>query len=500
METTRQVVWLASLGDGFCKVALSTKRFARPNKAASEHSIVQSCLRGLEESEGLSQGTYSGDGGHLASGNTIIAVALIEPIAQHTCLLPMSEEEQAQYQVWRCLAQSELEGSLYWFRVLKVEPLAIPVEVDDAVGILKVRGYAFSLMSADWAAALFTEQQLQVSCNEFNIWQSFSDNKVPRIVLRLPKPFVFLVVSRAWSRLAVPDICISGGFSFLAGWPNTRDIERHEKCESGLLDLQRRFVHTAFSRLLSKAEPLEVEGPRLSLYDSAGREQLLQTLRDVAASVSGNPDLLDKVYNSARMVQAMSDEVLVHRFGHAKEPGLKGQKRSRKYDLMDMLHCYRIAGMLHSDKDLRDVFSLSCQVCLPPGLAREATSFIDGSNTDEMAVPSKSTLSRCHGRIDIAWMLHVRKRISRMMEQRGLRVFIQTDATWQGGLEYQCTLANFVAKDDLLLLHKDRCLLACAACAGFCGFATFSSSCSWHAAVKKSFPQPCLWCKLRPKP
>ncbi|CAE7253113.1 unnamed protein product [Symbiodinium necroappetens] len=55
--------------------------------------------------------------------------------------------------------------------------------------------------------------------------------------------------------------------------------------------------------------------------------------------------------------------------------------------------------MLHSDKDLRDVFSLSCQVCLPPGLAREATSFI-------------------------------------------------------GGLEYQCTLANFVAKDDLLLLHK----------------------------------------------
>ena len=435
------------MGDGFCKVAFSNKRWAMPNRAASDHSVVQSCLRALEEHEGLAEGTYSGDGGYLGSGNTIIAVALIEPIARHICLLPMSEEEKAQYQVWRCLAQADLEGSLYWFRVLKVEPLAVPVAVDKAVSFY--RGNAFSLTSEEWAATLFTVPQLGVSCDEFNIWQSFSEDKVPRLVLRLPKPFVFLVASRAWSRLAVPDI--DTGFSFLAGWPTTRSIQRYEKCESGLQDLQRGFVHTAFSQLLSEEESLP-EGPRISLHNSAGREQLLQTLQDVASAVSGNIDLLKKVYSSARMVQDMSDEILVFQHGHAKEPG-RGQ-RSHKYDLLDMLHCYRLAGLLHSDRDLKEVFSLSCQVCLPPAAAREAIAFIEGSATDEMAVPSKSTLSRCHGRVDVAWMLHVRKRISRLIEQRGLRVFVQTDATWQGGLEY-----HFVAQDDLRLLHKDSCLL-----------------------------------------
>ena len=38
----------------------------------------------------------------------------------------------------------------------------------------------------------------------------------------------------------------------------------------------------------------------------------------------------------------------------------------------------------------------------------------------------------------------------------GLRVFDQTDATWQATQEYQVTVLNFIDTMDLPLLHKDR--------------------------------------------
>ena len=38
----------------------------------------------------------------------------------------------------------------------------------------------------------------------------------------------------------------------------------------------------------------------------------------------------------------------------------------------------------------------------------------------------------------------------------GLRVFVQTDATWQAKQEYQVTVLNFIDTMDLPLLHKGR--------------------------------------------
>ena len=144
----------------------------------------------------------------------------------------------------------------------------------------------------------------------------------------------------------------------------------------------------------------------------------------------------------------MSDELLVCQQDRA----VGG---SRKYSVLDMLNCFRIAGLLHADEDLREVLGLACQVCLAPSLAAEAVAFIQGKSGETMKVPSKAALSRCRGRVDVAWMLHTRKRLDSLI-QNGLKVFVQTDATWQGGLEYQCTLAHFVAFDALLPLHEDR--------------------------------------------
>ena len=185
----------------------------------------------LESQQGLGDGAYSSDGRLSGPGNVINSIALLEPIARHTCLLHLSQEEQAQYQVWRVLAREELEGALYWFRVVKIEPLPAAVEVQRVASVHK--GRAFSLVSEEWANTLFTPQQLGMSTDAFSVWQGFSSGQPPRLLLRLPKPVVLLLVNGMWARLAVPDIQAEG-FSFLVGWPGVRDIERHEKTQTGL--------------------------------------------------------------------------------------------------------------------------------------------------------------------------------------------------------------------------------------------------------------------------
>ena len=451
-QRASQLVWLGDLGDGKSKSSSDFHKYVTPNKEAAAHPTVQSCLRQLETREGLSEGAYSGEERLLGQGNRIRALALIEPIARHTCLLPMTEEETAQYQVWRVLGRQELEGKIYWFHVRKVESLLHDVDVQDVATLY--RGRAFSLMSEDWAHALFTAEQLGITVEDFTCWQSYSGNTIPRVILRVPKAFAHLVLSKTWSRLAVPDLR-SEGFSFLAGWPGLRDLEYRQKVESGLVDLQLAFMITSFSDMCSEPPPL-VGVPCLS--SSAGRSQLLETLQEVAAALSGSErhtQVLANVYRSARAVQALSDDHLI-----CYEDKREGTKL--KFSLMDMLNCFRVAGLLHADEDLREVLELSVQVCLPSSVAREAVAFIRGNDAGRMKVPSKATLSRCRGRVDVAWMLFVRKRIANMIHQQGLKVFIQTDATWQAGLEYQCTLANFVACTDLFDLFKDRSQVSCA--------------------------------------
>jgi hypothetical protein len=62
----------------------------------------------------------------------------------------------------------------------------------------------------------------------------------------------------------------------------------------------------------------------------------------------------------------------------------------------------------------------------------------------------------------VAWTLLMRCWVMERLRQgggRGLRVFAQTDATWQAKQEYQVTVLNFVDAADLKLLHQDCFLL-----------------------------------------
>ena len=132
--------------------------------------------------------------------------------------------------------------------------------------------------------------------------------------------------------------------------------------------------------------------------------------------------------------------------------------KRRKYPAIRLLHFFWVAGSLHHDQELREMLRHVCLVALPPDIGAEAISFVDGDGEGKLRLPSAATVSRVRARLDVAWTLLMRCWVMERLHQgggRGLRVFAQTDATWQAKQEYQVTVLNFVDAVDLNLLHKD---------------------------------------------
>ena len=122
-----------------------------------------------------------------------------------------------------------------------------------------------------------------------------------------------------------------------------------------------------------------------------------------------------------------------------------------------------VTGALQNDKDLRDMIKHVCEVALPPQVAADALAFIEGSeDSGQLKVPSIdsiATMSRVRARVDVAWMLLTREWVmSRLLVGggAGLRVYVQTDATWQAKQGYQVTVLNFVEMTNFVNLHKDH--------------------------------------------
>lgn len=120
-----------------------------------------------------------------------------------------------------------------------------------------------------------------------------------------------------------------------------------------------------------------------------------------------------------------------------------------------------------NDSNLRETLKLACLVSMPKQAAQHAASFIDGHDHDRMRVPSAATMSRVRARLDTAWMLYFRDYIVKQklvtFGGAGVRLFVQTDATWQARQEYQVTVLNMVDCADCFQLHKD-CVMMHAGC------------------------------------
>ena len=438
------VAWLGSFKDGKAKTAQHRTAYLFLNRAAQRHPKVQSAMREYETQQGLAMGC-SDD--LLGTGGQISALALIEPRQQHHALLPLVEEQQCQYDVFRFLAGEDLEGRLYYFRVVRVELLPVPLSVSAAA--YQSRGRCLSFVRSEWAAHFFTRERLGVSQATMDWWKLQAGCRLPTVLFRTLKPFVLLTVARAWGILALPDFNVSG-VSIKAGWSSYKaSRRRNEHLQEDLLSLRDAFLATTSA--LSRRFIAAAVCPCPTLASSSGQQFVHSALCSVGKFLQGgrtvHDDLVQELYAASRIAQAAQDERVFWRFEN------EGLSSRSKHSVLRLLDFFFLAQYLRNDNDLRDALSLAASACMLPGEAQEIKRRLEQED-NAIRVPQASTISRARGRIDVAFMLFYRELLEHYLE-RGDRIYVQCDATWQAHREYQICLLNILGGRNLLELHED---------------------------------------------
>ena len=129
---------------------------------------------------------------------------------------------------------------------------------------------------------------------------------------------------------------------------------------------------------------------------------------------------------------------------------------TRRYSITSLLRFFILSGFLHADVDVREALESCCTLVLPPDQAEAALSLLRGDEHYKLHVPSASAISRARFRVDVGWMLCFRSQLRDFLRSGGVKVLVQTDATFQAGKHYQITILNVIKNMDLPDLHKDH--------------------------------------------
>ena len=385
------------------------------------------------------------------TGSHLAALVALEPSAQHHALLPLTECEETQRQAWRQLIQTDLHGKMFYFRVVALEPLRLPVPIELVGRQYKKR--FFGSVNESWGEQFFTNNMMNLPPAQLRWWKGLlPDGHHPSVLLRLPRAILTLVLEGHWRYIAIPDLA-RNDLGLLAGWncfPDANSIRlqclRNSELPSQL------FFQPATGDVVQKI-PEE-----FSVFTSAGRKALQGVLQSASrALLGGRPGegqtrdaLLLDLLAAARAVEDAEDNHLVSSRLH-----LSGTFRVR-YHVGSLLQYFFLAGFLRNDSVIRPVLELAVQSALPPDVSASALKFIRGDEGPGLRIPSASTISRIRFKVDVAWMLLFREQLKGMLDSGGVSIFAQTDATAQAGRQYQMIILNIVRHKDLDELFKDR--------------------------------------------
>ena len=437
-----QVVWLASFSDGKRTATDCRVRHKWLNKEAETERHVRQTLADFDAGK-----SYNHFPGHQICG-----LALLSPRSCHHALLPLDEQMQSQHNMWSMLNGSPMDGNLYYFQVLQCDSTLYGVPLDDT---RTGRTTCFFHLDHAWAQRSFTTDILGITQARLNRLKFHTGGVAPTLTLRLPKAVAFLVISHKWSTVAVPDSLQQ--INLMAGWDSRhvrkRDVRNELRQLKQALDESVSFpmVHA-----LANADPQPFD-----VVSQCGKAEMQRLLQETALFlVQGRPmtdearcDLHVKLLSAAQALQKAEISVNIFRqdgnFLH----------KARKFSAIRLLEYFWVSGALSNDRDLRETLKQACLVSMPTEEGKHAAAFIEGGGHERLRVPSASTISRVRGRLDTAWMLYFREHVVtpklKCCGGSGVRVFVQTDATWQARQEYQVTVLNLVDHAHLLQLHKD---------------------------------------------
>lgn len=361
----------------------------------------------------------------------VFALAMVQPKFTYDDLQLLSFPERAQCNFYKSLAARVTEA-MFFFQIVHIQPLQTSVPVGEWMRI------ATSTFFTDLDDDTFIRLRDEWSRREHDANATWLLNiDLPSAAVRLPLPFaVFCNIGR-WKSFCVCDL--SGTRASRGGW----NIGKSARPDGERVAVDR-FGAGAFQPPRFKPNPKDVS--ELSFYDPDVAESFADQIRVVASQLQAfDPQVdLSKLSLHTTAFQGFIDELrgYLHTNGSLKS-------RSKAYDLLYLMRCFFLCDVLSSAANLKRALHAASRVLLPP----RAASIIQASlDVKGAAVPSPSTISRLRGRIDVAWMLVWRARISEWLKQ-GLIIYPSTDGSPQGGRDFQILVLDFVPRQDLPQLH-----------------------------------------------
>lgn len=362
-----QVVWLASFGDGKRDVSGHRVQHKWINEECSVNGTVKSSLKAYECAHGLEEGAVLS---RFVSGNEVVGLVWLEPLAEHHSLLPLSLEMQAQFDVWNNLGDGcPLHGDFFHFNVLKAQPLLQRLSLKDAE-TKSGRSTCFFHMNDVWAQRFFATNVLGVDETALKVWRELSGEKIPTLALKVPKPIAFLVANGFWRKLSVPGQL--SNMDLKAGW-RVKHILRADSSKE-LQNLRDSFLFLPSHELATACS--NAQEHLFNVASVKGKKKLLEFLQsiDTVLFQDARPPTPEAKRGLRLQLMASAKALQVDQFqvsDFRRQHDVLLMKR-RKYPAIRLLHFFWVAGSLHHDQELRDMLRHVCLVALPPDMAEEA--------------------------------------------------------------------------------------------------------------------------------
>lgn len=178
----------------------------------------------------------------------------------------------------------------------------------------------------------------------------------------------------------------------------------------------------------------------MNMYDPgdmmllAGRLRVSSTVALQYLDLPGMESLLGNLHHVVSVLQHHKDEFDNFLF-ESTASGDMGRPATRAYNITFLINCFWATGLLRHDNDLREALVLGASISLPPRLAAICRRYLELGGETQMQLPSKTTMSRMRGRIDVAWMMMTRDTLRDLLRSSGFAIYVQVDASPQGGAE-----------------------------------------------------------------
>ena len=362
------------------------------------------------------------------SPDHILGVCLAEPDFAYDALCNLSPAQGMQRDFFRSLHTPDcsLHGLLVFFLIKHCLPFPgnMPVQ---RVGLRKCRNFFAPMQEGQLERLLVAFGEAQVDVPQW--LHDGTQHGAVQFIVHLPSPIAKLCAIQAWSQFSVCDM----RHSIFKGWGvgASPTIWTHEQYPAARFPAPaiENIIQPETASLFSEQLRRIFNGVRDEVARDHG-EQMVERMHVIAASMEQHVGGMHATYGSEAAVLRAGQDT---------------------YNVFYLLHCFLLCNLLRSDKSLEEAVRHACMIVLPRHVKDVVVKMLEDKRRP---MPSASTVSRLRLKVDVAWMLMVRKELAEKMEA-GIVVHCMADSSPQGGHDYELMHVTMVHRPVLPQLHVD---------------------------------------------